>query len=140
MSGHGNQDSDYLLGRSGDRATKKNEPAVQHAGVWEDLRKLAELADEGYAGAHPRDSNNWKANEAFCRAATPARILVLIDAAVTATEALVELVDAQKAWNRAHHIRTIKAVEAAEERLNLAWLRARTFRNGYAILDGKDKP
>ncbi|MBA3773847.1 MAG: hypothetical protein H0X13_15555 [Ramlibacter sp.] len=47
----------------------------------EELRKLAEAADEGYSGAHLRDSNNWKANEAFCRACSPKRILKLLDVA-----------------------------------------------------------
>lgn len=44
----------------------------------EALKELAQQADEGYSGAHPRDSNNWQANEAFCRACDPSTILKLV--------------------------------------------------------------
>jgi hypothetical protein len=42
------------------------------------LEELAKAADEGYPGADARDSNNWKANEAFCYAAKPVTILRLV--------------------------------------------------------------
>lgn len=54
----------------------------------DELERLAREADEGYSGAHPRDSNNWKANEAFCYAASPDVMAKLI-AVVRAAEAYV---------------------------------------------------
>ena len=51
-----------------------------------DIKAAAQAADEGYTGAHPRDSNNWRANEAFCLACKPKVVLALCEAVEAANE------------------------------------------------------
>lgn len=77
------------------------------------LKELAQRADEGYSGAHPRDSNNWQANEAFCRACDPSTILKLVAVVEKARQAQSSL------------------TVAVESDLGEAWLNPQTARDQW---------